>query len=159
MKIEIKCAYDELVDPRILKEKAHPKNANEHSQEQIERMALVLQYQGWRNPVRLSTRSDFITAGHMRIDAAIFLGLDEIPVDNQDYLDEDQEVADINADNELARWATTNYAKVNSYVKDFDPGFNLKVMGFKRFEIEPADKEPKKKKPISCPSCGNEFTP
>lgn len=138
MEIKIRCAYDELIE--IEKLKSHPKNPNKHSKDQIERLAKILQFQGIRRPVRVSNLSGFITAGHGLVLAAKFIGESKIPVNFQDYTDDDQEYADIVADNSIASWAELNLAEINLELENLGPDFDIDLLGIKDFELEPADK-------------------
>lgn len=136
--VEIKCSYDKIVEIKELK--PHPKNPNKHSKEQIERLAKIVEYQGIRRPVRVSKLSGFITAGHGLVAAIKFLGLKDVPVNFQDYENEDQEYADIIADNSIASWADLDLASINLEVPSLGPDFDIDLLGIKDFEIEPADK-------------------
>lgn len=120
----------------LSKLKAHPKNPNKHSKEQIDRLALILEYQGFRYPIKVSKRSGFITSGHGRLEAAKILGLDKVPVSYQDYDDEDQEYADIVSDNAIANWADLDMSLVNLEVGELGPDFNIDNLGIKDFVID-----------------------
>ena len=150
--ILIKCQYTKLVDPKTLK--PHPKNRNKHSDEQIERLAKIIEYQGWRRAIRVSTRSGFITAGHGGVLTALFKNWKKVPVDYQDYDDDDQEHADVQADNAIAAWAELDMPAINSDVPDLGPNFDIDWLGIKNFEIDPADKKRRTRK---CPNCGEEI--
>ena len=63
------CAHTELVDIASLVE--NPRNPNRHPEKQIEALAKIIQYQGWRNPIVVSKRSRFIVKGHGCLLAAI----------------------------------------------------------------------------------------
>src|SRR5665213_419136 len=91
--IPIHCAYDELV--RLSALKPHPKNRNKHSSEQIDRLAQIIKYQGIRSPIKVSRKSNFITAGHGRLEAFRALKLKTVPVNFQDYQSDEQEYADL----------------------------------------------------------------
>lgn len=140
----------------------HPKNPKKHSKEAIERQALVMDYQGWRKPITVSNRSGFITAGHKRRLAAFLRGETHAPVDFQDYDDEEQEVADIVADNALNEWELTDLKAVNALVGDLGPDFNLDLLGIKDFTLDASELEiPPKDNPSdkdfksqTCPNCG-----
>jgi len=69
----------------------NPKNANIHSEEQIQRLAKIIDFQGFRVPLTVSNRSGFVIAGHGRIEAAKVLGMAELPVIFQDFDSEAQE--------------------------------------------------------------------
>lgn len=119
--------------------KPHPKNRNSHPKEQIERLAQILKYQGWRYPIKVSNRSGFITSGHGRIEAARVLGLTEVPVSYQDYESEEQEYADIVADNAIASWSELDFSGINTDIGDLGP-FDIDLLGIKNFTVEALDK-------------------
>jgi DNA modification methylase len=119
----------------------HPKNPNKHSKEQISRLAKILEYQGWRYPIKVSNRSGFITSGHGRLLAAKHLGLDSVPVSYQDYADDDAEYADIVSDNAIASWADLDYSAINSELANFDPSFDIDLLGIENFKVDVAEKE------------------
>lgn len=100
---KINCAYDELVD--VAKLVPNPKNNNKHPKEQIERLAKIIDFQGQRSPIVVSTRSGFVIKGHGRLEAIKLLGWEKAAVDYQDYESEAQEYADMTADNQIATWA------------------------------------------------------
>lgn len=126
------------VDPKSLK--PHPKNTNKHPKEQIERLANILKYQGWRQPIVVSKRSDFIVAGHGRLEAALLNETNKVPVSFQHFEDETQELAHMTADNAIALWADLDLSLVNEQIIDMGPDFDIDLLGLKDFEIEPADK-------------------
>jgi DNA modification methylase len=120
--------------------KPHPKNRNKHPKEQSQRLAAILNYQGWRYPVKVSKLSGFITSGHGRIEAAKVNNWPEVPVNFQDYESEEQEYADVQSDNAIASWAELDLSGINSDIGDLGPDFDIDLLGIKDFEIEPADK-------------------
>lgn len=136
--MKIHCTYNELFPISSLK--PSPKNRNKHPQEQIERLAKILEYQGWRYPIKVSNQSGFITSGHGRLLAAKSLGQTEVPVNFQDYESEEQEYADIQADNAIASWAELDLAGINTDLEQLGPDFDLDMLGIKDFVLEPADK-------------------
>ena len=103
--MKVHCTHNQMVALSELK--GHPKNRNKHPKEQIERLAKILKYQGWRYPVKVSKLSGFVTSGHGRIDAAKLNGWTSAPVNFQEYESEEQEYADVQADNAIASWAVT----------------------------------------------------
>lgn len=131
----VHCPHDALVSVKELK--PHPKNRNKHPKEQIERLARILEYQGWRYPIKVSKLSGFITSGHGRLEAARHLKLKEVPVSFQDYTDEAQEYADLQADNAIASWAELDFSGINSDIVDLGPDFDLDLLGIKDFKLEP----------------------
>lgn len=162
--MKIHCLYDELVDPKTLID--HPKNRNKHSKDQIERLADIIEYQGWRYAIKVSNLSKCITTGHGRKLAALLKKWDKVPVVYQDYDDEDQEYADVQADNAIASWAELSLGEINQDIGDLGPDFDVNMLGIKDFTLEPADKydieagygekelDENIKTGNQCPSCG-----
>ena len=138
----------------ISEAKTHPKNRNSHPQDQIERLAKILAYQGWRYPVKISKLSGYITSGHGRVEAAKLNGWTEIPVNYQDYENADQEYADVQADNSIASWSELDMAEINLDLADLGPSFDLDLLGIKHFNLDPPIK---KSMEVKCPACGEEF--
>lgn len=134
----INCLYDRLVP--ISELTPHDKNRNKHPADQIARLAKILLYQGWRYPIKVSKRSNKITSGHGRLEAAKFNNWKEVPVNFQDYESEEQEYADLQADNAIASWAELDLSMINSDIGELGPDFDLDLLGIKDFELEPADK-------------------
>lgn len=131
----VNCAHDELVP--VDKLVPNPRNPNTHSDEQIRLLAKVIDYQGWRNPIVVSTRSGFIVRGHARLAAAQLLGLDDAPVDYQDYEHGAQEWADMLADNRLAELAEIDRTVLKDLIEDLDTGaIDLELTGYTDKAIE-----------------------
>lgn len=159
--MKVHCLHDGLEKTKDLK--PHPKNRNAHPEDQIKRLAEILKFQGWRYPVKVSKRSGFVTSGHGRIEAARLNGWKEVPVNFQDYESDEQEYADVQADNAIASWAELDLSGINSDIGDLGPDFDLDLLGIKDFVLdvtdfqEPNQKgDPKLKEPQLklCPNCG-----
>ncbi len=128
--LPIHCAHTAIVYPRSLK--PHPSNPNEHGSEQISMFVEILKFQGWRRPITVSNRSGFITKGHGAREAALIGELGQVPVDYQDYETEAQELADIVADNQLARMSQMNTGKLQQIVSKLGTiNCSLEMTGFK----------------------------
>lgn len=134
----VHCLFDKMEKASELK--PHPKNRNKHPKEQLDRLCQILKYQGWRYPVKVSKKSGFVTSGHGRIEAAKLNGWKEVPVNYQDYDSEEQEYADVQADNAIASWAELDLSGINFDMPDLGPDFNIDMLGIKDFVIEPAEK-------------------
>lgn len=131
---KIHCLYDQLVDPKTLK--YHPKNRNKHPKDQIERLAKILEYQGWRYPIKVSKLSGCVTSGHGRIAAAFLKKWTQVPVVFQEYENADQEYADVQSDNAIASWAELDLAAINLDIPDIGPEFDIDWLGIKNFKID-----------------------
>jgi ParB-like nuclease domain len=140
--------------------KPNKKNRNIHSEDQIERLAQIIKYQGWRSPIVVSKQSGEIVAGHGRLEAAKKLGLNQVPVSYQDFLSPDQEYAYLVSDNSIASWAELDFAGINQDIADLGPEFEIDLLGIRNFNIdfqEPKEKEIPELKDADfkmCPNCG-----
>ena len=133
--VTVNCAYDEMVP--LHKLVRNPRNPNTHPDEQIRLLAKVIDYQGWRNPIVVSTRSGFIVKGHARLAAAELLELTKAPVDNQDYDSEAQEWADMLADNRIAELAEIDRTVLKDLLVELDTGaVDMELTGFTDQAIE-----------------------
>ena len=84
--------------------KAAPRNARTHSRKQVRQLADSIKAFGFVNPVLVDGAGQVI-AGHGRLAAAQFLGLDQVPTLCIDWLTEAQQRAYVIADNRLAEKA------------------------------------------------------
>ena len=134
--IPVHCAHTRMADPASLL--PNPANPNRHSAHQIQLLASIIQEQGWRNPVTVSKRSGLIVRGHGRLEAALLIGCQTIPVDEQDYASEAEELADLLADNrlsELAELDEDGLRRALRSISEADPAFDLELTGFMEDEI------------------------
>lgn len=118
--IPVFCAFDEIVSVASLK--PNPQNPNQHSKDQLERLASIIQRTGWRAPITVSTRSGLITKGHGRRQAAIMARLQYAPVEYQEYASEEEENADLLADNRIAELAEIDDQKLIEMLSSMDGG-------------------------------------
>lgn len=159
----IHCKYDKLVDPSTLED--HPKNRNQHGQDQIDRLADLYKFHGVRHSIIVSSRSKKIVAGHGRKLAALRAGMKNFPVVYQDFESEEAEYAFLISDNAIADWSELDLAAINKDILDLGSGFDIKMLGIDDFTLNP-DFEPANesdqgkldtKKMQTCPECGHEF--
>lgn len=136
--MEIKSKEIQLVD--ISRLVFNPKNNNKHPPEQIERLAKLIQFQGFRNPVVVSNRTGFVAAGHGRIEAAKKIGMNLVPVMYQDFDNEAQEYAYLTSDNAIQSWSELDLSAINTEMLDLGPDFDIDLLGIKDFVIEPIEK-------------------
>src|SRR5271166_3017180 len=112
----IRCLYDKLVPISDLR--LNPDNRNKHPKDQIKRLAEILEYQGWRYPVKVSKASGFVTSGHGRIEAAKLNEWAEVPVNFQEYESAEQEYADTIADNSIASWSELDLDSIKQDIEN-----------------------------------------
>ncbi len=128
MSPEVKCEHTEIVDPAILKD--HPRNANRHPESQIKALAANISQFGWRHPVVVSKLSGRIVMGHGRRDAALRLEC-LVPVDYQDFQDEEEELAVLVSDNVIPELAEMDAELLEANRDLIDAaGFDLEIIGF-----------------------------
>lgn len=133
--IKFICSYSKMAKTSSLKQ--HPKNPNRHSKEQIALLAKVIEGHGWRAPIVVSKLSGFITRGHGRFMAGELLGLKSLPVDLQDYENENQEIADMVADNKLAELSNVDKDELKKLMIELNNAdYALELTGFIDKELE-----------------------
>lgn len=131
------CAYTDILPLAELI--PHPRNRNKHSDEQIKRLAKLIEFQGQRHPIIVSTLSGCIVAGHGRKSALEKLGWTEVAIDYQDFENEEQEYLFLQSDNAVALWAELDLAGINSDLEDIGP-FDIELLGIQDFTVEPLDR-------------------
>jgi hypothetical protein len=133
--------------------KLNPRNSNKHTTQQIERLANIIKYQGFREPGVISNLSGVLIAGEGRYLAAKKLGLDKMPVTYQDFIDAEQEYAFGVSTNAIASWAQLDLKAINLDLQDLGPDFQIDMLGIKNFTIDPSEKEEKP----TCDACGQKI--
>jgi DNA modification methylase len=118
----------------------HPKNMNEHSEDQINRLVKLIDYQGFRNPLVVQKGTNLVVAGNGRLMAARKMNLDKVPVIYQEFDSEAQLYAYMTSDNAIASWSHLDLSKVNLEMLDLGPDFDIDMLGIKDFVIEPIEK-------------------
>lgn len=137
--IPVYCRFDILED--ITKIIPNPKNPNKHPDEQVKLLAKIIQGQGWRQPITVSSRSGFIVKGHGRLMAAQVMQVEKVPVEFQHYENEAEEYADLIADNRLSELSKTDVQLVAEILRDevFED-FDIELSGFDPLDfLEPTE--------------------
>lgn len=163
MNIENKAQKIEIVS--VEKIKKNPKNPNKHPQEQIDRLAKIISVQGFRVPLIVSNQSGLLIVGHGRLEAALQLGIKELPVIYEDFESPEIEYAHMTADNALNNWSSLDLAQINFELGELGPDFDVDLLGLKDFRIDASEKtgslelNPQDFEMFShkCPRCGFEF--
>lgn len=179
--IPVYCAFDRIIKREDLV--PNPKNPNKHPEEQILMLAKVIQNNGWRAPITVSNLSGMIVKGHGRLKAAEMLGVKEVPVDFQNYDKQEDEYADLMADNRISELSKNDKRKLLNLFEEFDNGsIEFETCGYKPEEYEslchqfdeffgtqqkeqeseedPEDKSLETEKlynGVICPNCGHNF--
>ncbi|MCC8049588.1 MAG: ParB N-terminal domain-containing protein [Clostridiales bacterium] len=133
--IPVFCAHDAIVDAATLV--PNPKNPNTHPDSQIQLLGRIICQTGWRQPITVSKRSGFIVKGHGRLSAALLEGMEQVPVDYQNYTTEAEEYADLVADNRIAELAEIDNKMLADIFADIDTGeIPLELTGYTDDEVE-----------------------
>lgn len=138
--VEVKIDKIKLTPIKDLK--LNKKNRNKHPQEQIDQLAKVIKYQGFRQPLVVSTRTGTLVAGHGRLEVAKMLGMEKVPVSFQDFADEAQEWAYGISDNAIQQQSILDFQGINMDLPDFGPDFDLDLLGIKDFKLDVAENDP-----------------
>ena len=128
-------------------------NARIHSPEQIEKLRRSILQFGFLRPLLINSENG-VLCGHGRMEAAKLAGMTELPCVLADHLSEEERIAYILADNELAEQASWDRDIVSAeLIRLRDAGFDISLTGFceddirldipaEPFEDEDFDPEP-----------------
>lgn len=127
--MKVECSYVEMMATDALK--PHPRNPNTHPQSQIELLAKIIMKTGWRSPIVVSKRSGYVVKGHGRLRAAKHAGFQQVPVDLQNYETDEQELADLVADNRIAELAEMDMDALSGILGELSGmEFDMSLAGF-----------------------------
>lgn len=114
----------------------YDRNPRTHSEAQIAKLAASIAEFGFTNPVLVDRGSREIIAGHGRLAAARWLGLDVVPVIPFEHLTEAQRRAYVIADNRLALDAGWDDELLAAELEALgEEGFDLSLTGFSAEEL------------------------
>jgi len=137
-------------------------NARTHSDTQIDQLCASIREFGFNNPLIIDETTTLI-AGHGRLDAAISMGLTELPCVRVVGLTPTQKRAYIIADNKLALNSEWNYDLLASeldFIGSCSADIDFNITGFELDDLSPPATDldtpaPKKEKPSKvCKNCG-----
>ena len=118
--------------------KLYRRNAKKHSAKQIRQIAASIQQFGFTNPLLIDENNEVI-AGHGRLEAALLLGLEEVPTICLRGLSAAAKSALRIADNKIAEnagWDLDLLAEELQALSNLDLDFDLTVTGFETAEID-----------------------
>jgi len=111
-------------------------NSRTHSPDQVNQVAASIKEFGFTNPVLIDA-DNMIIAGHGRVQAAMKLGLTEVPCLRLDHLTDNQKKAYIIADNKLALNAGWDDELLRLELGNLDENdFDLSLTGFSDDELK-----------------------
>ena len=127
----------DMIAPQDLRPWA--KNARTHSKKQIRQIAASIRTFGFTNPV-LIDQANTILAGHGRVQAAMEIGMGEVPCIRIEYMTEAEKRAYVIADNKLALnagWDDDVLAEeLKGLLANETLGFDIGVIGFEVAEMD-----------------------
>lgn len=130
------CAHKKIVALVDLVKLKNPQNPNTHPKEQLVLLGKIL-HRAWRYAIVVSTRSGLIVKGHGRCDAAILEGLKYAPVDYQHYDSEEDELADLIADNRIAELSERDKDSLKELLEGLDTGaIDMDLTGYDNAALE-----------------------
>ena len=133
--VPVFCAHDAIEKTADLI--PNPKNPNKHPDSQVELLSQIIQAQGWRNPITVSTLSGMVVKGHGRLLAAKLLGKTEVPVDHQNYASESEDYADLIADNRISELSEIDNLSLADLLTDLDTGdIPIELTGYTDDDLE-----------------------
>lgn len=112
--------------------KPNPANPNQHPAKQLELYAAAIRAHGWRESVTVSKLSGLVVRGHGALLVARMLGVTQVPVEYQPYASEEEELADLLADNRLPRLSATDVDLLKEILAKLSPAA---VTGYSSVEI------------------------
>jgi len=120
----------------------YEKNMNQHTDEQIDRLVKLIEYQGFRNPIIAQRGTNRIAGGHGRLLAAQKIGMEKVPVVFQEFESEEQFYAYVVSDNAIAKdsWASLDLGMINAELENLGPELDVDMLGLKDFVVEPIEK-------------------
>ncbi|MFZ1962449.1 MAG: DNA methyltransferase [Roseiarcus sp.] len=116
--------------------KPYPRNARRHSKVQIKQIAASIERFGFSNPVLIADDGE-IVAGHGRVAAAKFLGIETVPAVRLSHLNEAERRAYVIADNKLALNAGWDRETLAIELQGLvDLNFEIELTGFSLAEVD-----------------------
>jgi ParB-like chromosome segregation protein Spo0J len=117
----------------------YAKNSRTHSDMQVAQIASSIKEFGFTQPILLDGDNGII-AGHGRWQAAMKLGLEQVPTIDLSHFSETQKKAYVIADNKIALNSGWDESLLELEIQDLrDAGFDLDLLAFDPSELKSAD--------------------
>lgn len=125
----------------------YPKNANQHTQEQIDKIIQLIDFYGHRDPLIVDADiqpdgTHWVMAGNGRLQASRKAGWDNLPIIFQKFNSEEEKYGFMVSHNAVSSsgWGGgLDLSKINTDLIDLGPDFDVDLLGIKDFVIEPMD--------------------
>lgn len=132
--IAVRCACTRL--EKISGLKPNPKNPKVHKAKQLALYWKIISAHGWRRAIVVSKRSGLIVKGHGAYESARRNGAEFVPVDYQGYATEQEELADMLADNRLAELAENDEDKLRAVLSKLGGEIELDLTAFSQDDLD-----------------------
>lgn len=133
--IPVFCAHDAILPLDDIT--PNPSNPNTHPTKQIKLLGKIIEEQGWRAPIVISSRSNLVVKGHGRLLAAYEMGMGFVPIEYQHYDSAAAETADMVADNKIAEFSELDEDILHELLKEMNADeFDLSLTGFDEEELD-----------------------
>lgn len=125
----------------------YPRNANKHTDEQINKIIQLIEFYGHRDPliVDADTQPDgthWVLAGNGRLQAAKKAGWDNLPCVFQVFKSDEEKYGFMVSHNAVSAssWGGgLDLSQINTDIIDLGPDFDIDLLGIKDFVIEPSE--------------------
>ncbi len=126
----------------------YPKNANVHTEEQIDKIIQLIDFYGHRDPLIVDADiqpdgTHWVLAGNGRLQASKKAGWDNLPIIFQKFNSEEEKYGFMVSHNAVSSsgWGGgLDLAKINTDIIDLGPDFDIDMLAIKDFVIEPIEK-------------------
>lgn len=132
----------------ITKLSHYPKNANIHSEAQIDKIIQLIDFYGHRDPLIVDADQQpdgthWVMAGNGRLLAAHKANWENLPIIFQKFNSEEEKYGFMVSHNAVSSsgWGGgLDLSKINSDIVEFGPDLNIDMLGLKDFALEPLEK-------------------
>ena len=141
-----------------------PYNPRQMSAEEMAHLVKSIQEFGFIDPIIVNSKSGFVIGGNQRLEAAVTIGLKEVPVVEVNLSPEKERALNLALNEISGEW---DMPRLKDLLLELDTGaLDMDLTGFSEKEIEglmtqiPPEEEPGEPqggKMITCPQCGHEF--
>lgn len=132
----------------VTKLSEYPRNANKHTDEQIEKIIQLIEFYGHRDPLIVDADvqpdgTHWVLAGNGRLQAAKKAGWDNLPCVFQVFKSDEEKYGFMVSHNAVSStgWGGgLDLSQINVDITDLGPDFDIDMLGIKDFVIEPIEK-------------------
>lgn len=125
----------------------YPRNANKHTDEQIDKIIQLIEFYGHRDPLIVDADvqpdgTHWVLAGNGRLQASKKAEWDNLPCVFQKFKSDEEKYGFMVSHNAVSAssWGGgLNLSQINTDIIDFGPELDIDMLGIKDFTVEPMD--------------------